>query len=117
MARELPPPVTLTEAARARIIALAAGKEGVVGLRVGVKSSGCSGMSYTFELASAQLPGDRVIDLGPTKLLIDFKAEMFLIGAEMDYKTDKFKSGFDFTNPNETGRCGCGESFTTSGQS
>lgn len=110
--RQLPPPVTLTDAAKARILHLVAGKPGAVGLRVGVKSSGCSGLAYTAELTETLLPSDRVIDLGAAKLLIDSKAEMFLIGSEMDYIETQLKSGFEFNNPNEGSRCGCGESFT-----
>ena len=81
------------------------------GIRIGVRSKGCSGMSYTLEFADKQEPMDEVVDTQGIKLLIDPKASLFLIGTEMDYEEEKLKSGFVFKNPNEKGRCGCGESF------
>ncbi len=81
------------------------------GIRIGVRSKGCSGMSYTLEFADAQQPMDEIVTAGDVKLLIDPKASLFLIGTEMDYEEEKLKSGFVFRNPNEKGRCGCGESF------
>ncbi len=81
------------------------------GIRIGVRTKGCSGMSYTLEFADAQQPMDEIVTAGDVKLLIDPKASLFLIGTEMDYEEEKLKSGFVFRNPNEKGRCGCGESF------
>ena len=81
------------------------------GIRIGVRTKGCSGLSYTLEFADNQEPMDEVIDTQGIKLLIDPKASLFLIGTEMDYEEEKLKSGFVFKNPNEKGRCGCGESF------
>ena len=81
------------------------------GIRIGVRTKGCSGMSYTLEFADAQQPMDEIVTAGEVKLLIDPKASLFLIGTEMDYEEEKLKSGFVFRNPNEKGRCGCGESF------
>jgi iron-sulfur cluster assembly protein len=81
------------------------------GIRIGVRSKGCSGMSYTLEFADKQEPMDEVVESGGIKLLNDPKASLFLIGTEMDYEEEKLKSGFVFRNPNEKGRCGCGESF------
>jgi len=104
--------MTLTDAAAARIQALLA-KRGkpAVGIRVGVRSRGCSGLTYTLEYADEQGKFDEVVrDKGVT-VLIDPKATMFIIGTEMDYVEDKLQSGFTFRNPNEKGRCGCGESF------
>ncbi|HUK11592.1 MAG TPA: iron-sulfur cluster assembly accessory protein [Stellaceae bacterium] len=104
--------MTLTDAAAARIQALMA-KRGkpAVGIRVGVRSRGCSGLTYTLEYADEQGKFDEVVrDKGVT-VLIDPKATMFIIGTEMDYVEDKLQSGFTFRNPNEKGRCGCGESF------
>ncbi len=112
MARPLPPPITLTDAAKARVRALLSDKTGVVGLRIGLKTTGCSGMSYNVSLAESVMPTDSVVDLGDAKVLVDGKAEMFLIGSTMDYVESALKSGFEFSNPNEAGRCGCGESFT-----
>jgi len=81
------------------------------GIRIGVRTKGCSGMSYTLEFADKQEPMDEVIEAEGIKLLVDPKASLFLIGTEMDYEEEKLKSGFVFRNPNEKGRCGCGESF------
>lgn len=108
----MPAALTVTPAAAERIGALLAkrGKPSV-GVRVGVRTKGCSGLSYTVEYADEVTRFDEVVDVGAFKVLIDPKAVMFLIGTEMDFVEEKLKSGFVFTNPNEKGRCGCGESF------
>ena len=82
-----------------------------IGVRVGVKSGGCAGMSYIMEYATNIKPNEEVIEDKGVKVFIDPKAIMYLLGTEMDYKKDKFSSQFIFKNPNETERCGCGESF------
>ena len=82
-----------------------------LGVRVGVKSGGCAGMSYIMEYTKEIKPSDEVIEDKGVKLFIDPGAIMYLLGTEMDYKEDKFASSFVFNNPNETERCGCGESF------
>ena len=82
-----------------------------IGVRVGVKSGGCAGMSYVMEYAKDIKPNEEVIEEKGVKVLIDPKAIMYLLGTEMDYKKEKFSSQFIFKNPNETERCGCGESF------
>ena len=82
-----------------------------IGVRVGVKSGGCAGMSYIMEYAKTSKPEDEVIEDKGVKLFIDPSAIIYLIGTEMDYKKDEFSSSFVFKNPNETERCGCGESF------
>jgi iron-sulfur cluster assembly protein len=107
-------PITLTDAAvvRARALMNRNGDDKVLGLRVGVTSKGCSGLSYFVEYATEQKKfEDKVEEKGVT-LFIDPTAIMFIIGSEMDYQEDKMFSGFVFNNPNETGRCGCGESFS-----
>ena len=104
--------MTLTEAAAERIRALLA-KRGkpAVGIRVGVRSRGCSGLTYTLEYADEKGKFDEIVKDKGVTILIDPKATMFIIGTEMDYVEDKLQSGFTFRNPNEKGRCGCGESF------
>ena len=82
-----------------------------IGVRVGVKSGGCAGMSYVMEYAKEAKKNEEVIEDKGVKVFIDANAVMYLLGTEMDYKTDKFSSQFVFKNPNETERCGCGESF------
>ena len=103
--------MTLTDAAAARVreLTAAAGKP-IAGLRVGVKNGGCAGMSYTMELADAIAPNDEVVEDKGVKLLIDPKAILFLLGAQMDFKVDRLSATFSFSNPNETSACGCGES-------
>ena len=82
-----------------------------IGVRVGVKSGGCAGMSYIMEYAKEAKKNEEVIEDKGVKVFIDSNAIMYLLGTEMDYKTYKFSSQFVFKNPNETERCGCGESF------
>tara|TARA_Y100001970_G_scaffold204970_1_gene249569 strand:- start:26 stop:361 length:336 start_codon:yes stop_codon:yes gene_type:complete len=82
-----------------------------IGVRVGVKSGGCAGMSYIMEYAKEAKKNEEVIEDKGVKVFIDANAIMYLLGTEMDYKIDKFSSQFIFKNPNETERCGCGESF------
>jgi len=110
--RPRPQVMTVTPAAAERVKALIDKRDKpTVGIRIGVRSKGCSGMSYTLEYAEKQEPMDEVVDTEGVKLLIDPKASLFLIGTVMDFEEDKLKSGFVFKNPNEKGRCGCGESF------
>ena len=84
-----------------------------IGVRVGVKSGGCAGLSYIMEYASDKKPNEEIIEDKGVKVFIDPNAVMYLLGTEMDYKIEKFSSQFVFNNPNETERCGCGESFKT----
>jgi len=96
MARARPQAINLTEAAA---------------IRIGVRSKGCSGLSYTLEYADQKQPLDEVVEQHGVTVLIDPKATLFILGTEMDYVEEKLQSGFVFRNPNEKGRCGCGESF------
>ena len=82
-----------------------------IGIRIGVKSGGCAGMSYVMEYAKKINPNDEVIKDKGVKVIIDPAAVMYLLGTEMDYKKGEFSSSFVFKNPNESERCGCGESF------
>ena len=86
-------------------------EKSTIGVRVGVKSGGCAGMSYVMEYAKEIKPNEEVIEEKGVKVFIDPKAIMYLLGTEMDYKKGNFSSQFIFKNPNETERCGCGESF------
>jgi iron-sulfur cluster assembly protein len=108
-ARPRPQVMRLTEAAAARIKEIMAGKS-YAGLRVGVKNGGCAGMSYTMEYADSANPTDEVVEDKGVRILIDPKAVLFLLGTEMDYRTDKLSAQFVFNNPNQTSACGCGES-------
>jgi iron-sulfur cluster assembly protein len=109
--RALPPLMQLTEAAAARLAALYAGGEAGKLLRISVSTKGCSGMSYDMGWVETPGPLDEIVVSHGLKLLVDRKATLFLIGSVMDYRVDKLTAGFTFENPNEKGRCGCGESF------
>ena len=103
--------MSVTDAAAARVKEIvAAADKPIVGVRVGVKNGGCAGMSYTMEFAEAVAANDEVVEDKGVKLLIDPKALLFLLGAQMDFKVDKLSASFVFNNPNETSACGCGES-------
>ncbi len=109
--RPRPQVMRLTEAAATRIKAVMANADKpVAGLRVGVKNGGCAGMEYTMEYAEAVKPTDEVIEDKGVRILVDPKAVLFLLGTEMDYKTEKLSAQFVFNNPNQTSACGCGES-------
>jgi len=110
-ARPRPQVMRLTDAAAARIKdVMARATEPVEGVRVGVKNGGCAGMEYTMEYADAVKPSDGVVEDKGVKLLIDPTAVLFLLGTEMDFKTEKLSAQFVFNNPNQTSACGCGES-------
>ena len=85
--------------------------ETTIGVRIGVQSGGCAGMSYIMEYAKEPKPNEEIIEDKGVKVLIDPSAIIYLLGTEMDFKEEKFSSQFVFKNPNETERCGCGESF------
>ena len=104
--------MTVTDAAAQRIQALLTGRgKPALGVRVGVRSRGCSGLSYTLEYADDKGKFDEVVEDKGVMILVDPKAVMFILGTEMDYVEEKLQNGFTFRNPNEKGRCGCGESF------
>lgn len=103
---------TVTSAALKQVHALLDKREkSSLGIRVGVRSRGCSGLSYTLEFCDEINPADEVVNVEDLKIFIDPKAVMFVVGTEMDFVEEKMQSGFVFQNPNEKGRCGCGESF------
>jgi iron-sulfur cluster assembly protein len=101
----------LSDRAAERIRSIMAEKgAGIAGLRIGVKKGGCAGMEYTMDWAAEKKPYDEVVEHNGACVLIDPKAVMYLLGTEMDFKTDKLSAQFVFSNPNQTGACGCGES-------
>ena len=110
---ETKPLLTITDAAADRVKSLMNDTNSeVIGIRIGIKTAGCSGMKYNVEYATDTKPFEEKIISKDIVICIDPAAIMFLIGSEMDYKEEKFSSGFEFSNPNEIARCGCGESFT-----
>lgn len=104
--------LTLTSAAVSQVRKLLENRgKPSVGIRIGVRTRGCNGLAYSLEYADTQNPLDEVVMVEDMKIFIDPKAIMFLIGSQMDYQETELESGFAFKNPNEKGRCGCGESF------
>lgn len=103
--------VTLTEAAAKHVQKYLARRGKGVGLRLGVKTSGCSGMAYKLEFADQVEPDDKVWESFGVKVLVDEKSLLYLDGTELDYTREGLQEGFKFHNPNEKSRCGCGESF------
>ena len=105
--------LSVTEDAKSRIREiLSESEKDKVGVRIAVSEGGCAGYSYEMTYVDNVNSNDELIDDGDFKIFIDPAAIMFLLGSTMDFKSDKFKSGFVFINPNETERCGCGESFS-----
>ena len=104
--------IKLSDNAASRIKEIMSGVEAdAVGVRVAVKSGGCAGMSYVMEYAKDINPNDEIIEDKGVKVFVEAAAVMYLLGTEMDYKKEEFSSSFVFNNPNESERCGCGESF------
>ena len=103
--------LTITDKAAEHVRHLLSKRSDTLGLRVGVKSGGCSGMSYIIDYAEEQKPSDEVVEHEGLRIFIDTKAVLYLIGTEMDYEEGQFKEGFVFINPNEKIKCGCGKSF------
>jgi len=105
-------PIEVTQAALERVKQLLEkrGKPSL-GIRIGLRTKGCSGLSYTLEYADERHPMDEILVKEGVTILIDAKATLFILGTEMDFVEEKMQSGFVFRNPNEKGRCGCGKSF------
>ncbi len=103
--------ITLTEAAAERVKAFLASRGKGEGLRLGVKTSGCSGMAYVLEFADHIEETDQVFEDHGVKVIVDKKSLVYLDGTELDYGKEGLNEGFKFNNPNVTGECGCGESF------
>lgn len=103
--------MTLTARAAERVRAIMASKgPDIVGLKIGVKKGGCAGMEYTMTWADSVGKLDEVIEQDGARVIVDPQAVLYLLGTEMDFKTDKLSSTFVFNNPNQHGACGCGES-------
>ncbi len=109
--RELPPLMRLTDAAAERLRKLYETGQSGMTLRIGVNTKGCSGLAYDMNWVEAAGPGDEVVTDKGVRVIVDRKASLFLIGTTMDYEVKALSAGFTFINPNEKGRCGCGESF------
>ena len=104
--------ITLTESAATRVSKFIANRGKGLGLRLGVKTNGCSGMAYVMEFVDDLQAEDTVFESLGVKVIVDPKALVYLDGTEVDYAREGLNEGFKFTNPNEKARCGCGESFT-----
>ena len=104
--------LTLTPNAVLRVKTLVASKPNCIGLQIGVKKRGCNGLSYTLDYAMEKVKFSEEVEQDDVKIFIDSKAQLTLLGTEMDYQESKLSSEFIFNNPNITGTCGCGESFT-----
>ncbi len=104
--------ITITEKAAAHAHKLLAKQPDAVGLRLGTETHGCSGMGYKVDYVIDADPQDEMVEDKGVKIFVDRKSLLFILGTEMDFEDSLFSTGFKFTNPNESGRCGCGESFT-----
>ena len=105
--------LTFSEKAKIRLKEIMSTKnhKDTLGLRISVTSGGCAGMTYKMDYVQKKKDGDEMINVNGINVFIDPAAIMYLLGTKMDYREDKFTSSFVFNNPNETERCGCGESF------
>ncbi len=103
--------ITMTHAAQAHVRRYLANRGHGIGLRLGIKTTGCSGLSYVLEFVDEMHEGDQVFDSDDLKIVIDSKSLVYLDGTELDYSKEGLNEGFQFKNPNVTAECGCGESF------
>ena len=104
--------ISLTETAARHVADQLASRGHGIGIRVGVKTTGCSGMAYVLEFVDKLEVGDRVFEDHGVKVVVDPKSLAYIDGTEMDYVKQGVNEGFEFTNPNARGECGCGESFS-----
>lgn len=103
--------IEITDKAAEHIRALLAKKPDAIGLKLGTETYGCSGLGYTVDYVTADEPDSEMVEAKGVKVFVDRKSLLFLLGTQMDWEDSMFSTGFKFTNPNEKGRCGCGESF------
>ena len=104
--------ITITENAASRVKSFLHDRGKGIGLRVGVKTTGCSGMAYVIEFADEVDKDDTIFEDRGIKIIVDPKCLMYLDGTELDFAKEGLNEGFKFSNPNEKARCGCGESFS-----
>jgi len=104
--------ITVTNTAATRVQKFLASRGKGIGLRLGVKTSGCSGMAYTLEFVDEAAPEDVIFDSNGIKVLVDPTSLVYLDGTELDFAKEGLNEGFKFNNPNATANCGCGESFS-----
>ena len=104
--------ITLTDAAAERVKAFLDNRGKGIGLRLGIKTSGCSGMAYVLEFIDEISEGDEVFETKGLKVIVDAKSLLYIDGTELDYGKEGLNEGFKFNNPNVKDQCGCGESFT-----
>uniref|UniRef100_A0AAV1TTG8 Core domain-containing protein n=1 Tax=Peronospora matthiolae TaxID=2874970 RepID=A0AAV1TTG8_9STRA len=109
--RELPPPIKMTDAATLRIKELLANKPNAIGIRLGVKTRGCNGLSYTMNYADKKEKMEEEVSKNGIRVFVEPKALFHVVGTTMDFQTTPVSSEFVFENPNAKGSCGCGESF------
>ncbi|MCC5826404.1 MULTISPECIES: iron-sulfur cluster assembly protein IscA [Alkalimonas] len=104
--------ITMTDAAADRVRHFLSNRGKGIGLRVGVKTTGCSGLAYVLEFVDELNPDDEVFDQQGIKLIVDGKSLVYIDGTQLDFTREGLNEGFKFNNPNVNGECGCGESFT-----
>lgn len=104
--------ITLTDVAADRVRTFLEKRGKGLGLRLGVKTTGCSGMAYVMEFVDELEEGDEIFESNGVKVIVNPKSLVYLNGTELDYAKEGLNEGFKFNNPNESDRCGCGESFT-----
>jgi iron-sulfur cluster assembly protein len=104
--------ITLTDLAYEKALNSIKSRDNTLGLRIGVQTAGCSGLAYVLEFVEEIGEFDEVFEIKDVKLVVDKKSLVYLDGLEMDWKKQGLNEGFEFNNPNATGECGCGESFT-----
>jgi iron-sulfur cluster assembly protein len=104
--------ITLSDTAAERVTSFLANRGKGIGVRLGVKTTGCSGLAYTMEFVDEVEQEDQVFEDRGIKIIIDPKSLLYLDGTELDYVKEGLNEGFEFNNPNVKDKCGCGESFT-----
>ncbi|KQZ13098.1 FeS assembly scaffold SufA [Mesorhizobium sp. Root554] len=102
--------ITMTERAAERVREIVATRDNAQGVRLGIKKGGCAGMEYTVDLVTEPKPGDDHIERDGANVWVAPEAALFLLGTQMDFEQTTLRTGFTFSNPNQSSACGCGES-------